>query len=432
MIKPKYYPRRIQRKIERALEYAPVVLIQGPRQCGKTTLAKIFLDSDDNAESKNINSQLKADCYVSFDDRVEREKAESDSVAFLSSLPQRVIFDEIQLAPEILDAIKMEVDRSQIPGQFILTGSCDVLQLDKIPDSLAGRMHIIRLHPLAQCEIDKTKPDLIDSLLNGKIQVGRYKQFEAPYMDRLMAGGYPRVLKLSNEHQRMKWCEDYTDSMIERDLMEFTHFQRIKNLPELIRTAAENTAQLLNISSMAANLEDSRPTVMKYLALLEKVFLLEQLPAWHTNRTKRTEKTQKLHMLDTGLVAAMLELDRHSIERDRSEIGKLLETFVLQELRRSASWRDKKLTFSHFRDRDGVEVDIVIERGRYCVAGVEVKAAKSVDHRDFSGLRKLKKLAGDRFATGIVLYDGPTCRPFGDKLFAVPLRSLWEPLPRNL
>ncbi|MDN5874682.1 MAG: DUF4143 domain-containing protein, partial [Sinobacteraceae bacterium] len=197
-------------------------------------------------------------------------------------------------------------------------------------------------------------------------------------------------------------------------------------LPRLLAAAAAQTACLQNVSELAAPFQLSRQTIRDYFTLLQRVFLVEALPPWYSNRKKRLIKTPKLHLGDTGLACALLGVDADALTADRTLLGQLLETFVFQELRRQASWHESALTFFHFRDKDRAEVDIVIERGTRSLAGVEVKAAATVTNADFRGLRKLKAAAGKRFAAGVVLYDGETCASFGDGLYAVPLRLLWE------
>lgn len=162
------------------------------------------------------------------------------------------------------------------------------------------------------------------------------------------------------------------------------------------------------------------------MTLLERVFLIETLRPWHSNRLSRLIKTPKLHLGDTGLACALLGADAQTLAADRQMLGPLLETFVFQELRRQASWHEREIAFYHFRDKDGVEVDIVLERGAGEVAGVEVKAGATVTASDFRGLHKLKDATGKRFAVGVVLYDGESCAGFGERLHAVPLRALWE------
>jgi predicted AAA+ superfamily ATPase len=198
-------------------------------------------------------------------------------------------------------------------------------------------------------------------------------------------------------------------------------------IPRLLALAASQTARLLNVTELAGPFQLSRPTIRDYITLLTRVFLLEELPPWHSNRLSRLVKTPKLHMADTGLACALLGAGADALEADRALLGQLLETFALQEIRRLASWHKDRLSLFHFRDRDGIEVDFVLERGARAVAGVEVKAAATVTAADFRGLCKLREAAGARFAGGVVLYDGDMSVGFGDSLYAVPVRALWEP-----
>ena len=196
-------------------------------------------------------------------------------------------------------------------------------------------------------------------------------------------------------------------------------------LPRLLGLAAAHTAQLFNVSSLAEPFQLSRPTIGQYLELLERVYLLERLPPWYKNLNKRLVKTPKLHIGDTGLACALLGADARALASDRQLLGQLLETFVYQELRRQATWFDGRVEFFHYRDKDQVEVDIVLENGRR-VAGIEVKAGATVTTSDFRGLRRLKEASGIRFAAGAVMYDGETVVGFGDNMYAVPIRLLWE------
>ena len=197
-------------------------------------------------------------------------------------------------------------------------------------------------------------------------------------------------------------------------------------LPRLLSAAASQTARLYNLSDLASPFQLSRPTIGDYVELLERLFLIDRLPPWHSNRLSRLVKTPKLHVGDTGLGCALIGANPGSLAQDRLLFGQFLETFVFQELRRQAVCQEAPLEFYHYRDKDQVEVDIVIERGTMAVAGVEVKAAATVTPSDFRGLRRLMKAAGDRFASGVVLYDGEITAGFGDRMFAVPFRSLCE------
>ena len=213
---------------------------------------------------------------------------------------------------------------------------------------------------------------------------------------------------------------------IQRDVRDLARISSMEALPRLMQLAAGQTARLANVAALSAPFQLSRPTIRDYMTLLERVFLLEFLPPWHSNRLSRLVKTPKLHMGDTGLAAALLGFDARGLAKDRGTLGQLLETFVFQEIRRQASWADANINLFHFREKNGAEVDIVLERGALDLAGVEVKASATVTAADFRGLRKLREAAGDKFVAGVVLYDGESTVGFGDGLLAVPIRALWE------
>jgi hypothetical protein len=243
--------------------------------------------------------------------------------------------------------------------------------------------------------------------------------------ERVVGGGFPAALARVAQRRRFAWYRDYADTLIQRDIRDLARISAMDALPRLLMAAAGQTACLVNISEMAAPFQISRQTIREYLTLLSRIFLLDELPPWHSKRLKRLVKTPKLHMGDTGLACALLGLNGDALWADRSLFGRLLETFVYQELRRHASWREAAVAFSHFRDKDQVEVDVVLESaGR--VAGVEVKAASTVTGDDFRGLRKLKDAVQTNFAAGAVVYDGEAVVGFGDRLFAIPISQLWE------
>ncbi|BFU94179.1 MAG: hypothetical protein NTNFB02_09010 [Nitrospira sp.] len=254
----------------------------------------------------------------------------------------------------------------------------------------------------------------------------RWARLGSALPERIAAGGYPAALSLPAGRRRAKWYQDYIETIVQRDVRELARIGSLDALPRLLALAAAQTARLLNIADLAAPFQLSRPTIRDYLTLLTRVFLLEELPPWHSNRLSRLVKTPRLHLGDPGLACALLGADAVALKADRTLLGQLVETFVFQELKRQASWHDDPLSFFYLRDRDGYEVDVVIERGARAVAGVEVKASATVTAADFRGLRKLKETVGKRFACGVVLYDGEMSAGLGDSMYAVPLRALWE------
>lgn len=400
-------------RLREALADSPVVLIHGPRQCGKTTLAQMV-------------GTPRGYKYFSFDDDVSRTAAQADPMGFIAELPRRSILDEVQRAPEIFPALKMAVEKRRTPGRFLLTGSTNVLLVPSLSESLAGRMAILRLHPLSQGELVGRRSRFLDALFADRIRTSRCERLGDELAERLTAGGYPAALARKTPRRREAWYRDYIETLVQRDVRDLARIRSLDLLPRLLAFAAGQTARLLNVSDLASPFQVSRPTIREYVTLLERLFLLEELPPWHANRLSRLVKTPKLHAGDPGLAAALLGLDAASLRKDRELFGQLVETFVYQELRRQASGHEDEFRFYHFRDRDGAEVDVVIERRGREIAGVEVKAGATVRPADFRGLHRLRDAAGRHFAGGAVVYDGETAASFGDGLFAVPIRALWE------
>ncbi|MBI2889396.1 MAG: ATP-binding protein [Nitrospirae bacterium] len=407
------YARLAEARLVEALADTPVVLIHGPRQSGKTTLAQV------------VGKRL-GHAYFSFDEDVTRAAATADPVGFVGDLPERAVLDEVQRVPGIFNALKSAVDRRRGPGRFLLTGSSNVLLVPALADSLAGRIGILRLHPLAQCELDGNAPRFLDRLFDGVFRARRAERLGRALAERIAAGGYPAALERSTPRRRAAWYRDYIETLVQRDVRSLARINSLDAMPRMLALAAGQTARLVNISDLAGPFKLSRPTIRDYVTLLERIFLLEELSPWHSNRLSRLIKTPKLHVGDTGVACALLGLDAASLWEDRPTLGQMLETFAFQELRRQASGHEEEIRFFHYRDKDAVEVDIVLERGPGRVAGVEVKAGATVTAADFRGLRKLKAAAGRRFAAGVVLYDGEVGARFGDDLFAVPIRALWE------
>ncbi len=404
-------PRLLENRLQEALADSPVVLIHGPRQSGKTTLAQ------------QIGAR-RGYAYFSLDDDVLRAAAEADPVRFVADLPVRAILDEVQRVPGLFTTLKAAVDRDRQPGRFLLTGSANVLFVPKLADSLAGRMEIIRLFPFAQCEIEGGAYGFLDALFRATFKTRRGGRLGPRLAERIVAGGYPAALARATPRRRAAWYRDYVETMVQREVRELARIASLDALPRLLALVAGQTARLLNVAELAGPFQLSRPTIRDYVTLLEQVFLIEELTPWHTNRLNRLVKTPKVHVVDTGIAATLLGLDAGSLYDDRETLGQLLETFVYQELRRQAGGHDDEIRFHHFRDKDGYEVDVVLERGGR-IAGVEVKAASTVTAADFRGLRKLASAAGRRFGAGVVLYDGESSATFGERLYAVPVGTLW-------
>jgi predicted AAA+ superfamily ATPase len=405
------YPRFLEHRVREALADTRVVLIAGPRQSGKTTLAEQFA-----ADGMP---------YLTLDDQSTLNTARRDPVGFIRGLDHAVI-DEVQRAPQLLLAIKRAVDTDKRPGRFLLTGSSDLMTLPQVADSLAGRIEIEDLLPLSQSEIRKKRCDFLERALQGKPPQVGHVHVGNELLEIVLAGGYPEALQRSSPARRQKWFLDYVRAVIERDAREISKVEYIRQMPKLLRALATCSGQLVNYSSIAAPLGLNHLTIQKYTDVLHRLYLIRLLQPWYTNELKRLVKTPKLHFLDSGLLAALRNHSSARISADRMPYGSLLETFVLAELLKLASWSGESLQFFHFRDRYDNEVDIVIDDSHGNVLGIEVKAAATVNQRDFSGLRKLLEACGKRFMLGLVLYDHDTIVPFGDRLYATPISTLWK------
>ena len=287
-------------------------------------------------------------------------------------------------------------------------------------------MEILHLHPLSQSEIEGTNSRFLDILFRGRFKSGLSERLGGDLARRIVRGGYPAAVARRTQARRRLWYRDYAETQIQRDIRDLSRIRSLDTLPKLLESAAARTARILNVADLGAPLELTRPTIHEHVTLLERVFLIERLPSWHRNLTNRLVKRPKLHLRDTGIACELLHFDAARLDADRPMFGALLETFVLQEPPRQADARRDPTRFFHFRDRDDYEVDIVLEQGYGCVAGIEVKSAATVQSADFRGLRKLREVSGKQLVAGVVLYDGGATIDFGDGMFGVPVRRLWE------
>ena len=410
-MKNKLYSRHAEGQLREALSDSPVVLLQGPRQCGKSTLAQAL-------------AQDLAYEYISFDDNDSYTLAQHDPVAFIRALSKPVVLDEVQRVPNLFLPIKRAVDTNRQPGRFLLTGSARVLQMSQIKDSLAGRMDVISLHPLSQNELEGRVPSFLDHLFQAQFQYQSLKK-ESTIAERILNGGYPAVL-LRNINRRAAWYRNYVEALVSKDALQLTHIQSVDTLGRLLNMAALQTGQILNATNMSKQFQISRNTTLSYLLLLEKLFLIERLPAWHKSHSKRLIKAPKLHISDSGLACSLLRLNAENLYDDKTLLGHVLESFVLQELRRQASVHKQMHSFFYYREKNGPEVDIVIERDAGRVAGVEVKASATIGKADFRGLYKLQHWAGPKFICGVLFYQGTKSLCFEDKMFALPIQWLWR------
>jgi predicted AAA+ superfamily ATPase len=428
------YIRFAATRVSRALLDTRVVLLSGPRQAGKTTLAKQIagrserLTTEDDVvltSGDGIPLTLERLPFFTLDDLTTRDTILSDPVGFIRRL-DRAVIDEVQRVPDVLLAIKESVDSDPRPGRFLLTGSSNLMTAPRIADSLAGRMETVSLLPLAQSELRGTLPAFFDQAFAGAMPHTDNAIMGDDLIAIVLAGGYPEALTRASGRRRSDWYLNYIDAIVGRDVRDIADVEQLQQMPRLLRALAHYSGQLVNYSAVGRMLGMNHTTTRKYTDIFTQLFLVTMLQPWHDNALRRLTKAPKLHFLDSGLLAALRDVSAKQLVTDRAAFGALLETFIVTELLKSASWSDDRLTFFYFRDQDQDEVDIIVEDQRGRVIGIEVKAAATVTRSDFKGLRKLATACGNRFVLGMVLYDHHMTVPFGDQFAAVPLSAVWS------
>jgi len=404
--------RQAAKPIAEALADTRVVLVNGARQCGKSTLVA------------QIAAQRHAE-WFSLDRAETLAAARRDPTGFVRAANPMVI-DEIQRAPELLLAIKEVVDADFQPGRFILTGSARVLGLRALPDTLPGRMETIELWPLSQGEIDQQPDNFINAVFSDGPEVSHRSDLDrAAYVARLVQGGFPEAVARSGLRRERFWGS-YLADLVNRDVMQLSTVERGRQLRQLIVLLAGLVGQIINVSFIAGKMGLPRATVERYIALLEEVFLVKRIPSWSHGATKRATHAPKLAFVDSGLAAMLLGQDETSLGRITGALGGVLESFAAMEIARQLTWANQSIDLAHYRTRDQVEVDIVLQNRRGQVVGIEVKSSATAADADFSGLRHLQARLGEDLLAGFVLYLGQQTLPFGDRLRAIPLSVLWQ------
>jgi len=398
-----------------ALADTPVVLLNGPRQSGKSTLARMVAESHPGG------------AYVTLDDPATLAAARADPPGFVASTASLQVIDEVQRVPDLFVAIKASVDRDRRPGRFMLTGSSNIFLVPRISESLAGRMEIVPLWPFSQGELGGRREGFIDALFSDDpLRLAPSNETPLSLRARFLAGGFPEVQTRTTPERRSAWFGAYLATVLQRDVRDLANVEGLAMLPrtlELLATRAGNTLNAAELSRLAGI---PRTTLLRYLVSLEAVYLYQPLPAYSASLTRRLTHAPKVHFCDSGLLAHVLGVTASRLQRDPSVAGPLLENFVVAEVRKQVGWNTTPVRLLHFRAYERSEVDLVLEEAGGRIVGIEVKASVSLGARDFRGLETLRELAGARFHRGVVLHAGSETLPFGDRLFAMPVDAIWR------
>jgi predicted AAA+ superfamily ATPase len=410
------FPRRIRPLIVEGLGDSRIVFIAGARQVGKTTLTSSIIEEE---------CPMRA---FTLDDQVTREAALADPAGFLASIEKPVFIDEIHRAPDLLLALKRAVDPPNgdtRPGRFLITGSANILASKKVQDALTGRLDRIRMWPLSQSEIQGGKLNIVDELFAGRApQVTGAVTGHAAFSSIVAAGGYPEARLRDPGRSRVRWFSNYVETTIDRDLREIADAQRIEDMGRLLRLLGTQSANLVNYSKIARQLDMDDKTVKHYASLLQQMFLIQRLPAWRPGLGAREVSTQKVYITDTGLLAYLLGADEARIANDDQITGKICETFVTTEVLKHVSAAEDVVTVYHYQ-RVHEDVDLVVENRRGEIVTIEVKAGATVHEKNWRPMAKLRDARGSKFKAGIIVYAGEQTVPLGDRLWAVPFAGLW-------
>jgi uncharacterized protein len=410
-------PRGIEPELRDILGVSRAAAITGPRQVGKSTLAK------------QLQAAGVVPNYFTLDDEATRAAARADPDGFALSLPRPAVIDEVQRAPDLMLAVKQILDNDPTPGQFLLTGSADLLTARVVADALPGRVEYVNLWPLSQAEIVGTRTSIIDALFGGAPpQVTGALKGRAASAEIVTTGGFPDVLRRT-PRQRARYLRSYVQTILARDLPEIGDV-RIdpSKLEQLLRLLAARMSGLVNYAALGRELGLDDKTIKAHSELLAQLFLLYRLRPWSTNLGSRQVKTPKLLLTDTGLTAALIGVDaaRYSAPDQGAVAGALFECFVVMELVKQATWSAIPVQLFFYRDTEKREVDLVIESASGDIVAVEAKSAAGADATDTRGLRLLRDSLGRRFKAGVVVYSGGHTLPIGDRLWALPLSGLWH------
>lgn len=394
-----------------------VTVVTGPRQSGKTTLVRSQLPSTGGT-------------IRSLDEPGVLAAALADPTGFVAADPKPLVIDEVQRGGEpLVRAIKAQVDRDRQPGQFVLTGSSNFLTVPTISESLAGRAGFVEVWPFSQGELAGRSDRFVDAVFaEGAAALAPELRGidRRTLLELVCAGGYPEVHALKGP-QRARWFADYVRTTIERDVVEMSGIRKVTETGQLLRLLAARTGGELVMQSLIEDSTLERQAVYDRRAWLQTIHLVATLPAWSRNLTRRVKRRPKVFVTDPGLAAWLTGKTASSLADPTDPMtGRLVETFAFAELCRQLTWAATEVSLFHWQDRNGAEVDFVLESSDGRVVAIEVKAGQTPKSEWFRWLSHMRDVLQDRFLAGVALYAGRETLPFGERLAAVPISALWE------
>ena len=393
--------RKITNNIVEGLNNFRVVLLNGPRQSGKTTLVKKIAD--------DVGME-----YVTLDDPEKLELAINDPKNFLEFYgASPIAIDEIQFAPQLIPYIKIKVDKDTHKGHFLLTGSADFMKMHQVTESLAGRMVRYNLYPLANAEIRNKELNIIDQLFDNEINRAQNTMSFEKVLDAVIQGGYPEIYFMQPK-QRSQWFDSYTDSRIQKDILEYRTISasKLREIKTLLKLLATYNSDMLNFNNLAKRLQMSNKTIQTYVELLESMYIVKTIPSYHVNESLKVIKSPKLHFVDTGLASHLLNLDKENLLLKKDGVyGGMIENFVFSELLKQSTYSDNNVMIHHYRDLRKKEVDFVLENRNGKIIGIEVKAKASIKARELKPMLELSKESKNNFQAGFIFYGGDEIRP---------------------
>lgn len=412
--------RHVATTVRERLAESPVVVLTGIRTVGKSTLLRAC------AAERGVP-------ITDLDDRSTLDQVLADPALFVAGRAEPVCIDEFQHAPDLLYAVKAELNADFRFGRYLLTGSTRYTMLPRAAQALTGRAHIMTVWPLSQGELRGHRETFIDTLME------RPDELRAPvdsdttredYVQAILAGGMPIALAAPSEDARARYFDDLIDLIVLRDVLDIRRVRQRGVLQNLTRHLAARTGQVLNVADIANRMGHEARSLYDYVNLLESVFLVHRLEAFGRTLGARVAKSPKVHFIDSGLAAHTLGVTRRKLELRKpstlTEFGHVVETFAVNEILKQSAWARTSVTFSHLRTHTAREVDLVLETRDGFVAGVEVKTSSTIEDKDFAGLRLMRAKLGDDFVAGIVINLGQRSYRYDDRLYVVAMDRVWQ------